>query len=286
MVVFLLFVFLNPLEPNTRFPGLKVRDYIDINPTLRHPGWKAGQIRRMDRSSGQVQVVYKESGQEFLYWAHLNNPEEVASFMTKAEQTIQQQNLQSNQSNRTSDAENNNGNTYYEQNENMNVVVNDNENNDDNRNKNKNKKNTKALIMAILQMTTKMGKQMESITNKTEKPSRAEVLRNYRLETTEGLPTVPTKRVSAVPPSKPLPTLNGKTIPDKPKKKVRFLDYQFFFFLLFISLDVTITQLTNIYYNQREQTRMSNGNESFRKPPSRDLPPLHQKTSTGNHGAY
>ncbi len=32
--------------------------------------------------------MYKEDGQEFLYWAHLNNPSEIAPFMTRAAETI------------------------------------------------------------------------------------------------------------------------------------------------------------------------------------------------------
>ena len=79
------------IEPNTRFPQLKIRDYVDINPLERHPGWRPGQIRRMDKYSGQSQIVYKEEGQEFLYWAHLNNPEEIAPFMTKSAETIAKQ---------------------------------------------------------------------------------------------------------------------------------------------------------------------------------------------------
>ena len=75
-------------EPNTRFKDPKIRDYLDINPIQRHRGWRVGQIRRRDKYSGQVQVVYKEEGQEFLYWAHLNNPEEIAPFMTLAAETI------------------------------------------------------------------------------------------------------------------------------------------------------------------------------------------------------
>ena len=67
---------------------MKVRDYIDINPVHRHPGWRFGQIRRVDKYSGQVQVVYKEGGSEYLYWVHLNNPEEAAPFMSKAEETL------------------------------------------------------------------------------------------------------------------------------------------------------------------------------------------------------
>ena len=46
----------------------------------------------MDKYSGQAQIVYKEDGQEFLYWAHLNNPEEIAPFMTRAAETIALQN--------------------------------------------------------------------------------------------------------------------------------------------------------------------------------------------------
>jgi len=83
-------------KPNTRFRDLKIRDYVDINPIQRHRGWRVGQIRRMDKYSGQAQIVYKEDGQEFLYWAHLNNPEEIAPFMTRAAEQIaiqQQQKL-------------------------------------------------------------------------------------------------------------------------------------------------------------------------------------------------
>jgi len=75
-------------KPNTRFRELKIRDYVDINPLQRHRGWRVGQIRRMDKYSGQAQIVYKEEGQEFLYWAHLNNPEEIAPFMTRAAEQI------------------------------------------------------------------------------------------------------------------------------------------------------------------------------------------------------
>ncbi|ETO26648.1 hypothetical protein RFI_10485 [Reticulomyxa filosa] len=73
-------------EPNTRFPDIEVNDFIDIYP-LTHPGWKIGQICRMDSASGQVQVMYNLHGQSFLYWTHLNNVDEVAPFMTKVEET-------------------------------------------------------------------------------------------------------------------------------------------------------------------------------------------------------
>jgi len=82
--------------------NLGVGDYIDINPR-KHPGWKAGTIRRLDvdkktgkRSSGQVQVQYRAEVQqvekpnrqkvkEYLYWVHLDNEEEVAPFPTKSQ---------------------------------------------------------------------------------------------------------------------------------------------------------------------------------------------------------
>eukprot|EP00483_Globobulimina_turgida_P003085 UN03090 len=44
-------------RPAHRFLGLKKSDYVDINPTQRHPGWTTGEIRRLDRKSGQVQVI-------------------------------------------------------------------------------------------------------------------------------------------------------------------------------------------------------------------------------------
>jgi hypothetical protein len=75
-------------QPQKKMLHVKVRDYIDINPLHRHPGWRFGQIRRVDKYSGQVQVVYKEAGAEYLYWVHLNNPEEAAPFMTKAEESL------------------------------------------------------------------------------------------------------------------------------------------------------------------------------------------------------
>eukprot|EP01084_Bolivina_argentea_P265493 450041_1 len=42
-----------------RFRQLEKGNYVDINPTQRHPGWKCGQIRRLDQKSGQIQVVYE-----------------------------------------------------------------------------------------------------------------------------------------------------------------------------------------------------------------------------------
>ena len=87
------------IEPNTRFPQIKIRDYVDINPLERHPGWRPGQIRRVDKYSGQCQIVYKQEEDEFLYWAHLNNPEEIAPFMTKSAKTIAKQQVAAPQKN-------------------------------------------------------------------------------------------------------------------------------------------------------------------------------------------
>merc|ERR1712176_377254 len=65
-----------------RFKTLKKGDYVDINPTQRHPGWKCGEIRRLDQKSGQVQVVYECAEKNYLYWAHLDNKSEIAEFPT------------------------------------------------------------------------------------------------------------------------------------------------------------------------------------------------------------
>jgi len=81
---------------------LKNGDMIDIYPR-KHPGWRSGTIRRLDiskktgkRISGQVQVQYKAEDlkarwrnqkpkfKDYLYWVHLDNPEEVAPFPTKS----------------------------------------------------------------------------------------------------------------------------------------------------------------------------------------------------------
>merc|ERR1712176_788736 len=67
-----------------RFKTLKKGDYVDINPTQRHPGWKCGEIRRLDQKSGQVQVVYECLDKNYLYWAHLDNFEEIAEFTSKS----------------------------------------------------------------------------------------------------------------------------------------------------------------------------------------------------------
>jgi len=71
-------------RPAHRFEHLKKGDYVDINPTQRHPGWKCGEIRRLDQKSGQVQVVYESMDKNYLYWAHLDNTAEIAEFTSQS----------------------------------------------------------------------------------------------------------------------------------------------------------------------------------------------------------
>ena len=87
-------------RPAHRFKDLKKGDFIDLNPTNRHPGWRVGEIRRLDPKSGQVQVVYEYQDKNFLYWAHLDNKEEIAEFTSKSgtDQDMQQQYLDAIQS--------------------------------------------------------------------------------------------------------------------------------------------------------------------------------------------
>ena len=65
-----------------RYPSLRKRDYILINPTLTHPGWKLGKIMGTDRvcgsgNLGQVYVRYKYDKQYWYYWTHLDDETEV-----------------------------------------------------------------------------------------------------------------------------------------------------------------------------------------------------------------
>ena len=71
-------------RPAHRFEYLKKGDYIDINPIHRHPGWKHGEIRRLDKKSGQIQVVYESMDKNYLCWGHLDDAEAIAEFTTKA----------------------------------------------------------------------------------------------------------------------------------------------------------------------------------------------------------
>ena len=70
-------------RPAHRFKDLKKGDYIDINPTIRHSGWKSGKIQELDKESGQFEVVYTFDDEKFLYWSHLDNKQEVAEFASK-----------------------------------------------------------------------------------------------------------------------------------------------------------------------------------------------------------
>ncbi|ETO21090.1 hypothetical protein RFI_16114, partial [Reticulomyxa filosa] len=67
-----------------RFRQLKKGDFVDINPKMRHEGWVVGEIRRKDKKSGQVQVVYEKDNKNYLFWAHLDDNESIAEFMTES----------------------------------------------------------------------------------------------------------------------------------------------------------------------------------------------------------
>merc|ERR1712228_672672 len=71
-------------RPAHRFTNLKIGDMIDINPKYQHRGWKQGHIERMNGESGQVQVAYECRGKYYLYWAHLDNKQEIAEFQSKS----------------------------------------------------------------------------------------------------------------------------------------------------------------------------------------------------------
>ena len=43
-------------RPAHKFKELKKGDYVNINPVMRHPGWKAAIIRKLDGKSGQIYV--------------------------------------------------------------------------------------------------------------------------------------------------------------------------------------------------------------------------------------
>eukprot|EP01084_Bolivina_argentea_P268926 456913_1 len=81
-------------RPAHRFRHLKKGDYVDINPTQRHPGWKCGEIRRLDQKSGQIQVVYEAvDNKNYLYWAHLDNVNEIAEFTAKSGTVVDKDNI-------------------------------------------------------------------------------------------------------------------------------------------------------------------------------------------------
>eukprot|EP01084_Bolivina_argentea_P261263 441436_1 len=63
-----------------RCQQLDIGDHIGINPMHRCPGWKFGEIKRMDEKSGQVQIRYRFGHEIHLYWAHLDNTLEIVDF--------------------------------------------------------------------------------------------------------------------------------------------------------------------------------------------------------------
>eukprot|EP01084_Bolivina_argentea_P240173 403561_1 len=71
-------------RPAHRFKQLQKGDYIDINPTHTHSEWKCGEIRRFDEKSGQIQVSYESLDTNVMYWAHLDNINEIAEFTSKS----------------------------------------------------------------------------------------------------------------------------------------------------------------------------------------------------------
>jgi hypothetical protein len=72
-------------RPAHRFTHLEEGDCIDICPYTKHCGWKSGKIKRKCEKSGQVQVFYCENGQQVLWWAHLDNREEIAAHRLKVQ---------------------------------------------------------------------------------------------------------------------------------------------------------------------------------------------------------
>ncbi|ETO12410.1 OTU-like cysteine protease [Reticulomyxa filosa] len=76
-------------RPAHRFTSLKKDDFVDLNPQRRHPGWVVGQIKELDKSSGQVYLTYDDGGTEGCqyYWAHLDDPQCIADLMSKSTQS-------------------------------------------------------------------------------------------------------------------------------------------------------------------------------------------------------
>eukprot|EP01084_Bolivina_argentea_P075632 137085_1 len=68
-------------RPRHRLMDIKIGSHIDIN-SLKHPGWRIGQVRRLDVNSGQLQVVYPFAAQNMLWWIHFDNITEIDAFGT------------------------------------------------------------------------------------------------------------------------------------------------------------------------------------------------------------
>eukprot|EP01083_Nonionella_stella_P232356 819790_1 len=69
-----------------RHTNLIELDYIDINTSYNHGGWRYGEINELDDISGQVQVGYLDDDDEYQeLWTHLDNEDEVAAVGTKCD---------------------------------------------------------------------------------------------------------------------------------------------------------------------------------------------------------
>ena len=106
-------------RPAHRLKHLKKGDYIDINPTHRHPasGWTCGEIKRFDKESGQIQVIYTYGDKHYLYWAHLDDENEIAKFGSRHECPSESHAVEQRQVSRDQDMSNKqnqlDGQTYY-----------------------------------------------------------------------------------------------------------------------------------------------------------------------------
>ena len=72
-------------RPAHRLKDVQIGDEVDVNPIYfvsnsKHSGWKRGVIKKLDETSGQVQVEYKYNGTGYKYWTHLDNEDEIAEY--------------------------------------------------------------------------------------------------------------------------------------------------------------------------------------------------------------
>lgn len=67
-------------RPSHRATLLKTDDFVDVNRTVRHPGWKHGKILKFDQKSGQVHVGYKFQETIYRFWTHLDDVAKIAEF--------------------------------------------------------------------------------------------------------------------------------------------------------------------------------------------------------------
>ena len=59
-----------------RFKNVKIGDYLDINP----PMWQHAEVKKIDKTSGQVQLIYEKKDKYHLFWTHLDNTQEIQPF--------------------------------------------------------------------------------------------------------------------------------------------------------------------------------------------------------------